>query len=102
VQSLAPGGFLSVQVTFFRDARHTAEVVSDLGDYRYDGRNIELLSTAPSEPGAIYMYDYDLNRLMRTLFSNGFDAVTARHTDHGGCHGAWLFGVKKGQPTCVR
>jgi trans-aconitate methyltransferase len=94
VQSLRPGAFLSVQVTFFRDARHTAEVVRDLADYRYDGHNIELLSIAPSESGAMSMYDYDLNRLMRTLFTHDFDAVTVQHTDHGGCHGAWLFGVK--------
>lgn len=93
VQSLGPGAFLSVQVTFFRDARHTAEVLRDLADYRYDGHDIELLSIAPSEPGAMSMYDYDLNRLVRTLFTHGFESVTAKHTDHGGCHGAWLFGV---------
>ena len=42
------------------------------------------------------MFDYDLNRVMRALFTNGFDTVTAQHTDHGGCHGAWIFGVKSG------
>ena len=94
VQLVRPGGFLSIQVTFFRDSRHTAEVVRDLADYRYDGHSIELLSIAPSEPGAMSMYDYDLNRLMRTLFTHAFETVTVQHTDHAGCHGAWLFGVK--------
>jgi cyclopropane fatty-acyl-phospholipid synthase-like methyltransferase len=95
VQLLEPGGFLSVQVTFFRDGRHTAELVRDLADYRYDGRDVELLSIAPSEPGAMSMYDYDLNLVMRTLFTNGFESVIAQHTNHAGCHGVWLFGVKK-------
>jgi cyclopropane fatty-acyl-phospholipid synthase-like methyltransferase len=91
---LNPGGFLSVQFTFFRDARHTGEVVRDIADYRYDGKTVELLSMATSEPGAMSMYDYDLNRLMRLLYTNDFELVLAQHTDHGGCHGAWLFGMK--------
>jgi SAM-dependent methyltransferase len=95
VQLVEPGGFLSVQVAFFRDGRHKAEVMRDLADYRYDGRYVELLSIEPSEQGAVSMYDYDLNRVMRTLFTNGFETVVAQHTDHAGCHGAWLFGVKK-------
>jgi trans-aconitate methyltransferase len=94
VQKLEPSGFLSIQLTFFRDSNHSAEVVRDLADYRYDGRIVEMLSVAPSDPGAMTMYDYDLNRVMRTLFTNGFQSVVAQHTDHAGCHGAWLFGVK--------
>jgi SAM-dependent methyltransferase len=91
---LNPGGFLSVQFTFFRDARHTGEIVRDIADYRYDGRTVELLSVATSEPGAMSMYDYDLNRLMRLLYTNDFASVLTQHTDHGGCHGVWLFGRK--------
>ena len=94
VQSIAPGGFLSVQVTFFRDNRQADDLISDLADFRYDGETVEVLSTAPAEPGTMRMYDYDLNRLVRTLFMNGFGSVTMHHSDHGGFHGAWLFSVR--------
>ena len=52
VQLLRPGGFVSVQVTFFRDQRHTGEVHRDLGDYRYDGEVVELLSHDPESGSA--------------------------------------------------
>ena len=94
VALLAPGGFLSVQVTFFRDDRHVAEITRDLADYRYDGTTVELLSHAASEAGSMSMYDYDLNRVVRTLFLGGIESVTLEHTDHGGCHGAWFYGRK--------
>ena len=92
---LAPGGFFSVQLTFFRDKRHTPEIARDLADFRYDGSRVELLSVEDSEHGSMSMYDYDLNRVMRLLYVAGINPVTAQHTDHGGCHGAWLFGVKR-------
>jgi hypothetical protein len=41
------------------------------------------------------MYDYDLNKVVRTLFLAGISPVTLDHTDHAGCHGAWCFGVKR-------
>lgn len=91
---LAPGGLLSVQLVFYRDERHTAELVRDLADYRFDGSTLEVLSIKPTDAGYMTMYDYDLNVVMRLLFRAGIDPVTAQHTDHGGCHGAWLFGVK--------
>jgi SAM-dependent methyltransferase len=97
VTMLAPNGFLSLQLTFFRDTRHVGEVARDLGDYRYDGERIELLggAGASGEAGSMSMYDYDLNRVFRTLFINGFSDVHVEHTDHGGCHGAYIFGVRR-------
>lgn len=94
VALLAPGGFISVQLTFFRDDRHIAEITRDLADYRYDGTTVELLSHAGSEAGGMSMYDYDLNRVLRTLFLGGIESVVTEHTDHGGCHGAWFYGRK--------
>jgi SAM-dependent methyltransferase len=94
VELLAPGGFISVQLTFFRDDRHIAEITRDLADYRYDGTTVELLSHAGSPAGGMSMYDYDLNRVLRTLFLGGIESVTTEHTDHGGCHGAWFYGRK--------
>jgi len=92
---LAPGGFVSLQLTIYRDERHTHEIARDLGDYRYDGKTIELLSSPASEAGTMSMYDYDLNRVLRVLHRAPVDPVLTQHTDHGGCHGVWLFGVKQ-------
>ena len=94
LELLAAGGYLSVQVTFFRDRTHTAEAMRDIDDYRYDGQAIELLSKTPPQQGDMTMYDYDLNKLTRLLFTHGIETVLLQHTNHGGCHGAWLFGVK--------
>jgi cyclopropane fatty-acyl-phospholipid synthase-like methyltransferase len=67
VDLLAPGGFFSVQLTFFRDHRHTGEIDRDIADYRFDGTTVELLSTNTPPAGEMTMYDYDLNRVMRRL-----------------------------------
>jgi trans-aconitate methyltransferase len=91
---LVPGGFLSVHLTFFHDERHAAEINRDIADYRYDGETVDVLSTRPPSPGEMSMYDYDLNRVMRHVFLAGFTPLTIDHIDHGGCHGAWIFGVK--------
>ena len=41
------------------------------------------------------MYDYDLNRVFRTLFTNRVERLQVEHTDHAGCHGVYLFGQKR-------
>jgi SAM-dependent methyltransferase len=92
---LNPGGWLSVQLTFFRDERHLGEITRDIADYRYDGETVELLASRDADVGSMSMYDYDLNRLFRTLFLAGIEEVTAKHTDDAGCHGAWFFGQKQ-------
>ena len=94
VDRLSPGGFCSVQLTFFRDQRLAAEIKRELGDHRFDGEFVALLSEGSLPEGEMMMYDYDLNRVMRTLFVAGISPVTIDHTDHGGFHGAWCFGVK--------
>jgi SAM-dependent methyltransferase len=94
VALLAPGGFVSLQLTFFHDARHVGEITRDLADYRYDGNTVEMLSHPEAETGAMSMYDYDMNRVLRTFFLGGVESVVTEHTDHGGCHGAWFYGRK--------
>jgi cyclopropane fatty-acyl-phospholipid synthase-like methyltransferase len=92
---LAPGGFVSIQLTFFRDHRHSAEINRDIADYRFNGETVEVLSTNSPPPGEMTMYDYDLNQVARVFFLAGITPLTLDHTDHGGCHGAWFFGVKR-------
>lgn len=90
---LRPGGYFSVQVTFFKDERHTAEVGRDLRDYRYDGESVELIVAPPAlHAGSMTMYDYDLNLVFHALVRGGLTNVWVEHTDHGGCHGLYLFG----------
>lgn len=96
VELVAPGGYVSIQLPFYRDQRHVAEVTRDLAEYRYDGHTVEMLETAGTEPGGMSMYDYDMNRVLRILFQAGFASIRAEHTDHAGCHGAWLFGRRAG------
>jgi SAM-dependent methyltransferase len=96
VGRLRPGGYVSLQLTFFRDRRHTGEVERDLGDYRYDGKVVQLLSPPGADgAGGMSMYDYDLNRVFRTLFTAGVERLGVDHTDHGGCHGVMLHGRKR-------
>ncbi len=92
---LNPGGWFSVQLTFFRDDRHRGEITRDIAHYRYDGETVELLATRDADVGSMSMYDYDLNKVFRTLFLAGIEEVMAQHTDDDGCHGAWLFGRKE-------
>jgi SAM-dependent methyltransferase len=94
VALLRPGGWLSIQLTFFRDERHVGEISRDIADYRYDGETVELLTSKAGDVGSMSMYDYDLNKVFRTLFLAGIEEVLAKHTDDAGCHGAWLFGRK--------
>jgi len=96
VDRLAPHGFVSVQMTVFRDRRHTAEIIRDLADHTFDGRTIELLGgPEKASLGSMSMYDYDMNRVLRILFMGGITSVVAEHTNHGGCHGAWVFGQRR-------
>jgi SAM-dependent methyltransferase len=95
VALLKPGGWLSIQLTFFRDERHVGEIARDIADYRYDGETVELLTSRDADVGSMSMYDYDLNRVFRTLFIAGIEEVLAKHTDDAGCHGAWFFGRKE-------
>ena len=95
IDLLNPGGYVSLHLTFFRDRRHTGDVQRDLGEYRYDGNVVELLSAASDAAGCIAMYDYDLNRAFRALFMSGVESVRVDHTDHGGCHGVMLYGRRR-------
>ena len=77
---------------------HLADVLlGDIGDdpdAREVGETVELLTSKAGDVGSMSMYDYDLNKVFRTLFLAGIEEVLAKHTDDAGCHGAWLFGRK--------
>jgi hypothetical protein len=74
-----------------------AETTRDLADYRYDGATIDLLSHADYETGGMSMYDYDLNRVLRTLFVAGIESLIIEHADYDGYHGVRFFGPRHSQ-----
>jgi trans-aconitate methyltransferase len=94
LQRLNLGGFISIQLTYFHDSRHLTEVTRDVAAYTFDGERMKVLADASLELGAMEMYDYDLNSVFRLLDRYGLGDVQVRQTDHGGCHGVWLFGRK--------
>lgn len=96
LQRLNRDGWISVQLTYCHDSRHTTELNRDVAVYVFDGQSMRVLEENPHVPGAMMMYDYDLNRVMRLLHKNGIRDVFTRHTDHGGAHGIWLYGRRTG------
>lgn len=89
------GGFISIQLTYFHDQRDMTSLNRDPAAYTYDGELMRVLADAPVQPGEMSMYDYDLNRVFRLLYCYGLDDTLVKQTDHGGCHGLWLYGVKQ-------
>jgi cyclopropane fatty-acyl-phospholipid synthase-like methyltransferase len=94
LQRLNLGGFISIQLTYFHDSRHLTEVTRDVAAYTFDGERMRVLADANLEVGTMEMFDYDLNGVFRLLDRHGLGEVHVRQTDHGGCHGVWLFGRK--------
>jgi len=96
LRHLRPGGAISLQLTFFKDRSHMGELQRDLAEYRYDGESVQLLTTAQDNPpGAMTMYDYDLNAVLSTVFMSGIGELVVHHTNHSGCHGVYLFGFRE-------
>jgi SAM-dependent methyltransferase len=90
---LASGGLVSLHFTVYRDARHTGEIERDLDLFAYDGSRVDVWrSFVGVGPGSMSMYDYDLGRLMSIFVQHDVTSLWLEHTDHAGCHGAWLFG----------
>lgn len=84
----APGCFLSLHITFWRDhARPGTGLLSRLRRHmiRSAGRK-----PAGDAAQLVRMYDYNMSEVMRRITAAGFNRVVTRHTDHAGHHGLWL------------
>jgi len=93
---LAPGGFISLHFTLYRDG---AAENPDTGRLRHIPPGPRLLirralrrfrSNAPV--GQVSMYDYDLTRIVEVLNRAGITRLSLVHDNHGGHHGAKIFG----------
>jgi SAM-dependent methyltransferase len=86
----APGAFLSVQITGWRDG--VTPSPSPLARFlRF------LLRRKHRQPGGaidplIQMHDYNLSDVLRCVTAHGFERVVLHHTNHGGYHGACIIG----------
>jgi SAM-dependent methyltransferase len=89
------GGFCSLQVTLFRERRRASRT-ADAGAYWfYDGERLAMLVEQDRDPlGTMQMYDYDLNRVLALMTEHRVEPFALQMTDHGGNHGAWLFGYR--------
>ena len=95
---LVPGGVCSIQLTFLRDRKSDGGVAIDRGFWSDSGED------RPGEPprsdlrpvGTMRMFDYDLNRVCAIMLGEQVALFGAGPTDHGGHHGAWLFGRRAG------
>src|SRR3569623_3582976 len=93
---LAMGGMVSIHLTVWRDARHERPVVTGwrrvIADMRYR-RWVENLPV-----GQIWMYDYDLSKVVRLFNLAGVEEMQLVSTDHDGLHGVIIFGRKTAAP----
>ena len=80
-----------MQITAYKDSRHIGEVTRDLKGFRYDGEAVINFSEANDRPGSMSMYDYDLSRVFAQFALPPDARVVMEKTDHGGCHGFFIF-----------
>jgi len=93
---LAPGGMISIQLTVWRDARHERPVVTGWRRVFADMRYRRWVQNLPV--GQIWMYDYDLSKVVRLLNLAGVEEMQLVSTDHDGHHGVIIFGRKTAAP----
>lgn len=99
LERLAPGGFVSLQVTTWFEPRH-------LPPEPAPARKGLFRRAAPAadwrlahEPGSIFMYPYDLSAVVRLLNLAGISEMKLVSTDHDGHHGVIILGRKAARPT---
>lgn len=90
-ERLNPAGFLTLQITLFRDRNHMAEVLRDLASFSYDGDRILKYTEVDAKLGEMSMYDYDLSRVLSLLDLREGQEVLLEHTNHSGCHGVRMY-----------
>jgi SAM-dependent methyltransferase len=94
---LAPGGFVSLQVTTWFEPRHQPPAPPErrgLFGRREPAQDWRLAH----EAGSIFMYPYDLSEVVRRLNLAGIDEMKLVHTDHDGHHGVIILGRQATQP----
>lgn len=89
---LSLGGMLSVHFTIFKDRQGAMD--HSLGGMHFstfDGQKIRTVLPSVPNPGAMSMYDYDLNILIAMMVRRGVSKFFMRHDNQAGCHGVHIF-----------
>lgn len=94
LERLAPGGFLSLHVTVWRNADLRPRSAS--GWRKLAAPLLEQRRMKRLQPGVILMYDYDLSALIEALNRRGVEEMSLLSTDHGGHHGVVILGRRTG------
>jgi SAM-dependent methyltransferase len=93
---LAPGGLVSLQLTAWRDPQHEFTPPRGLKGRLQEQVHRRFLRERPV--GQIFMYDYDLSKVVRLLNLAGVEEMGLVSTDHGGHHGVIILGRKTAAP----
>lgn len=92
LQRLALGGFVTLQFALYREPEHSGapggRIVVDGGIVRTV--NAPVPSSLPQ--GEMVMFDYDLTVIVAILAAADVTDLDLVHTNHGGFHGAFLYG----------
>jgi SAM-dependent methyltransferase len=93
---LAPGGAISIQLSAWRDADRYAPAVT--GWRRFFKRSVQEDWERTTRVGQIFMYDYDLSRVVRLLNQAGIEEMSLVSTNHDGHRGVIILGRKTAEP----
>lgn len=96
LRAVAPGGGITLQVTYGRSAFHDdsagARLVLDQSGVRPAKGIVE--GVLPK--GTMIMYDYDLNRVIGQFYLDGMNQINLEHYDHGGIIGVTISARRPG------
>jgi 2-polyprenyl-3-methyl-5-hydroxy-6-metoxy-1,4-benzoquinol methylase len=90
---LEVGGVVTLHFTIFRDSRVWHRGLQEAEFGRYDGEVFVNYSRGPIRDMPIY--EYDLSEVVCHMVGHGLQALSMRHTDHGGLHGMWIVGKRE-------
>jgi SAM-dependent methyltransferase len=89
---LAPGGMVSIQLTVWRDSRHDWDRPKGLRGIIRERAHRRFMKERPV--GQIYMYDYDLSKVIRLFNLAGVAEMVLIATDHSGHRGVIILGQR--------
>jgi SAM-dependent methyltransferase len=90
----AASAFVSVHLTFFKDARGLNDHgIDEMRFATWDGEVIRPVIRNERDR-KMMMYDYDLNRIFGMLIDHRFTDIHLSHTDHAGVHGAIIYAAR--------
>jgi SAM-dependent methyltransferase len=93
---LAPGGAISIQLSIWRDANREPPRLT--GWRRLFKPQLQVHWERTTPVGQIFMYDYNLSRVVRLLNQAGIEEMSLVSTNHDGHRGVIILGRKTAQP----